>query len=121
MAGPCHVDHQNGLRLPGVKRAVDCRDWSLYEKNLVLGSHILQETSVSVEDSVGFITISTVYLPPKYSLKREQLEDFYNNLGSWFIAGGDYNAKHTDWGSRLITLRGREVLKTMERNNLKQE
>jgi hypothetical protein len=63
----------------------------------------LQATSVSVEDSVGLITISAVYLPPKHTVKQEQLEDIYNNLGHRFIAGGDYNAKHTDWGSRLIT------------------
>jgi hypothetical protein len=43
-----------------------------------------------------------VYLPPKHTVKQEQLEDFYNTLGRQFIAGGDYNAKHTDWGSRLI-------------------
>jgi hypothetical protein len=30
-----------------------------------------------------------------------------------------YNAKHTDWGSRLITTRGRKLLKTMGRNNIK--
>jgi hypothetical protein len=73
----------------------------------------LQATSVSVEDSVGLITILAVYLPPKYSVKQEQLEDFYNNLGRRFIAGGDYNAKHTDWGSRLITPRnyGKKELK----------
>jgi hypothetical protein len=57
-------------------------------------------------------------LPPKYSVKQEQLEYFYNNLGRRFITGGDCSAKHTDWGSRLIAPRGRELLKTMERNNL---
>jgi hypothetical protein len=36
-----------------------------------------------------------------------------------FISGEHYTAKNTDWGSRLITPRGREGLKTMERNNLK--
>jgi hypothetical protein len=72
-----------------------------------------------VEDSVGLLTISAVYLPPKHTVKQEQLEDFYNTLGHRFIAGGDYNAKHTNWGSRLITPRGREVLSVMERNNLK--
>jgi hypothetical protein len=60
-----------------------------------------------------------VYLPPKHTAKPEQLEDFYNTLGRQFISGGDYNAKHTDWGSRLITPRGREVFNTTERNNLK--
>jgi hypothetical protein len=78
----------------------------------------LQASSVSVEDSVGLLTISAVYLPPKHRVKQEQIEDFYKALGRWFIAGGDYNAKHTGWGSRLITPRGHEVLKTMERNNL---
>jgi hypothetical protein len=74
----------------------------------------LQATS----DSVGLITISAVYLPPKHAVKEEQLEDFYVTLGHRFIASGDYNARHTDCGSRIITPRGREVLKTMERNNL---
>jgi hypothetical protein len=31
-----------------------------------------------------------------------------------FIASGDYNAKHTAWGSRLITPRGQEVHKWIE-------
>jgi hypothetical protein len=77
----------------------------------------LQATSVSVEGSVGLITISAIYLPPKHIVKQEQLEDFYNTPGRWFISG-DYNAKHTDWGSIHITPRGREVQKAMERNNL---
>jgi hypothetical protein len=64
------------------------------------------------------LTITAVYLPPKHTVCRGQLADFYNTLGPRFIAGGDYNAKHTDWGSRLITPRGREVLRTLESNNL---
>jgi hypothetical protein len=72
-----------------------------------------------VEDSVGLITISTVYLPPKYSVKQEQLEDFYNNLGRQFITGGDYNAKHTDkiqthysQKTRITQNNGKKQLKT---------
>jgi hypothetical protein len=71
-----------------------------------------------VEDSDNLLTISAVYLAPKYTVKQEQLEDFYNTLGYRFIAG-DYNAKHTDWGSRLITPRGREVLKNDGKKQLK--
>jgi exonuclease III len=66
----------------------------------------LQATSVSVEDSVGLITISAVYLPPKHAVKQEQLEDFYLTLGHRFVVDGDYYAKHTDWGSRIVTPRG---------------
>jgi hypothetical protein len=54
-----------------------------------------------------------------HTVKQEQLEYFYNTLGRRFIAGGDYNAKHADWESSLTTPRRREVLKAMERNNLK--
>jgi hypothetical protein len=49
------------------------------------------------------------------------LEYFYNTGGCWFIARGDNNAKQTNWGSRLITARGHELLKMMERNNYLQE
>jgi hypothetical protein len=71
-----------------------------------------------VDDSVGLLTISAVYLQPKYTEKQEQL-NFYNALGRRFIAGGDYNAKHTGWGPRLIRPSVREVLKTIVRNNFK--
>jgi hypothetical protein len=63
--------------------------------------------------------MSAVYHPPKYTVKQGQLKDFYNTLGHRFIAGRDYNANHMDWGSRLITPRGRKVLKAMERIKLK--
>jgi endonuclease/exonuclease/phosphatase (EEP) superfamily protein YafD len=71
-----------------------------------------------VEDSVGSLTISAVYFPPKPIVTQKQQDD-YNSLRQRFIAGGDYNAKHTAWGSRLITPRGREVLKTIERLHLR--
>jgi exonuclease III len=78
----------------------------------------LKATSVSVEGYTSPLTVSAVYLPPKPTVKHDQLVAFYNTLGHQFIAGEDYNAKHTAWGSRLISPRGREVLKTMEQLNL---
>jgi hypothetical protein len=72
-----------------------------------------------VEDTVGLLTICDVYLPTKHTVKQEQLEDFYNTLGHQFIAGSDYNAKHTEWRSRLTSPRGREILRTIEKNNFR--
>jgi hypothetical protein len=77
-----------------------------------------QATSVTVEDTDGHLTLTAVYLPPKHPVCKAQFEEFFTTLGPRFIAGGDYNAKHTDWGSRHITPRGREVLKTLACNNL---
>jgi hypothetical protein len=53
---------------------------------------------VTVEDTIGLLTISVVYLPPKHEVKQEQLENFINKLGCRSIAGRDHNAKRTDWG-----------------------
>jgi hypothetical protein len=58
----------------------------------------LQATSIVVEENSRTITISAVYCPPKHIIKKEQFEIFYHTLGARFIVGGDYNAKHHQWG-----------------------
>ena len=35
-------------------------------------------------------------------------------MGGRFIVGGDINAKHTDWGARLTTTKGRELKKAIK-------
>jgi hypothetical protein len=68
----------------------------------------IQATSVSVEVSVGLLTILAVYLPPRHTVKQEQFEDYYNTLLRRFIACGHYNAKHTDYINTLKHLSTRE-------------
>lgn len=34
-------------------------------------------------------------------------------MGARFIIGGDYNAKHVDWGSRLTTTKSKELKEAM--------
>jgi len=78
----------------------------------------LQATSITVQDWVGQLTIAAIYCPTKHTIKAEQFRHFYTSLGHRSLAGGDYNARHTHWGSRLVTPRGRELLKTMQKENL---
>jgi hypothetical protein len=89
------------------KNCIKQRQLNCYAQDFV------EATSASVEDSVSLISSS------KAHLKQVQFEDFYNTLGQRFVANGDYNAKHTDTGSRLISFKERELLKTMESMNLK--
>lgn len=35
------------------------------------------------------------------------IQSFFFNLGNLFIIGGDFNAKHSQWGSRYTNTRGR--------------
>lgn len=77
----------------------------------------IQATSINVEDWRGSLVISAIYCPPKHKITSEYFEKFFHSLGKRFIAGGDYNAKHQQWGSRLNTTRGRELLKAMARGS----
>lgn len=43
----------------------------------------------------------------------------FNTLGGRFISGGDWNAKHTFWGSRLTTTRGRQLQASVITMNLR--
>lgn len=64
------------------------------------------------------IAISAVYCPPRHNINKEQFTSYFKTLGSKFLAAGDFNAKHTFWGSRLVTPRGRQLLDTVLSNNL---
>lgn len=69
----------------------------------------IQATSIKV-DSLPFpITLSAVYCPPGHSIQPQDFSNLFNTFGSHFVAGGDWNAKHTFWGSRLISPRGRAL------------
>lgn len=79
----------------------------------------LQATNIAIKDHIGTLTVSAIYCPPKHNNKLEQYEHYFKTLGNRFIAGGDYNAKNPEWGSRTTTTKGRELLATMKKNNLR--
>lgn len=80
--------------------------------------HSIQATSIRIEDTSDYLNLSAVYCPPKHKIKEELFTDFFNSLGSRFIAGGDFNSKNTYWGSRTTTTRGRELKKCVDSNHL---
>jgi hypothetical protein len=64
------------------------------------------------------ITIAAIYSPPRHTTSCQEYEDFLIQLGPHFLVAGDWNAKHTAWGSRLTTPKGRNLLTVMQQNNL---
>lgn len=80
------------------------------------GRDHIQATSVNIIDYR--VTLSSIYCPPRHNINRDQFLDFFATLGTKFIAAGDYNAKHTIWGSRLITPRGRQLLSAISSHGL---
>jgi exonuclease III len=78
----------------------------------------LQATSVRVKTLAYEITVSAVSCPPRHhNVKKEDFKDFLQHLGPKFIVGGDFNSKHTLWGSRLITNKGRELAEVLHENS----
>lgn len=78
----------------------------------------LQATVISIDDWQGSLNIASVYCPPRHQVDEQMYSDFFNTLGSRYIAGGDWNSKNTFWGSRLTTTRGRELKKAIDSNSL---
>ncbi|KAH8263977.1 hypothetical protein KR026_004348, partial [Drosophila bipectinata] len=78
----------------------------------------MQATSIQIQSSNGILSIAAVHCPPRFSISERQFMDFYNSLGDRFIAAGDYNAKHTHWGSRLVTLKVRTLSSVLANVNV---
>jgi len=69
----------------------------------------MQVTTVTLSLKNKSCKISAIYCPPRYKLKKEDYIQLFKKLGNTFILGGDLNAKHTHWGSRLTTSKGKEL------------
>jgi hypothetical protein len=63
------------------------------------------------------LVIFAVYYPPLHTLTKTKLKSFFDTLGSIFLCGGEYNCKHTAWGRRLTTPRGRVLYSLMQEEN----
>jgi len=77
----------------------------------------LQATIINVQGSHRSITLASTYCPPKYNLKAPFFEKYFLSLGTCFIAGGDFNSKHSLWGSRLVTTKGKELASVIRKHN----
>ena len=111
-----HTQHPSGKAHDGtgiiIKSSIKQYELPSFQKDY------LQATSVAIEDRHGTITISAIYCPPRHSIAKENFDSLIDALGNRFLAGGDYNAKHTQLGSRLVTARGKNLLQSITTNNL---
>jgi len=78
----------------------------------------IQITIIKITTMPRIITIAAVYSPTSHVICSEEYEDFLLRLGPHFLVAGDWNTKHTAWGSRLIAPKGRNLLHVLQHNNL---
>lgn len=69
----------------------------------------IQLTMISIKSTKQNFIVGALYSPPKHNFKKLDYINLFQHLGERFIVGGDFNAKHTDWGSRLTTAKGKAL------------
>jgi len=111
----CYTNHPDGTAHGGT--AILIKDTITYYEQLKYEEEAIRATSITVKGLLHEITIAAVYCLPRHNLKKEQSATFFQTLGSKFIAGGDYNSKHTLWDSWLTTTKGRELSKEFQEKN----
>lgn len=89
--------------------AVLIKDNILHWEEPAVEEEMMQVTTVSIQSKKKLLKISAIYCPPRHSPSKDDFKSLFKTLGSCFVIGGDYNAKHTHWGSRLITTKGKEL------------
>jgi exonuclease III len=74
-----------------IKKTINHYELPKYKSNH-LQATVIKEMMTQYE-----LTVATVYCPPKYNIEKENFKDIFQTSGHKFIAGGDYNSKHTYW------------------------
>eukprot|EP00102_Acyrthosiphon_pisum_P014983 XP_008185317.1 PREDICTED: RNA-directed DNA polymerase from mobile element jockey-like [Acyrthosiphon pisum] len=67
----------------------------------------LQAANIKIKINNFNITISSAYFPPNQPISEPKILSFFHSLGNFLIICGDFNAKHSQWGSRYTNTRGR--------------
>jgi hypothetical protein len=105
-------------RRNSIRRHSDTKKESIQHYELLkYEEEFIQAISIKVIGLPYEITIAAVYCPHRHNLKKEKFEKFFQTLVPKYIAGGDNNSKHTLWGSRLTTTKGRVLSKVIQENN----
>ncbi|PHT96334.1 hypothetical protein BC332_34740 [Capsicum chinense] len=76
-----------------------------------LATKKLQTVGVTLPTKNGEIHIASIYSPPSGgTVTEDEYKDLITKLGPRFILGGDFNAKHTYYGSKGTTAKGTNLV-----------
>lgn len=87
-----------------------------YEEHKIL-DRIMQITVITTQVKNKEFRVAAIYCPPREPHSEEAFRKMLSSFGNNFIIGGDFNAKHTFWGSRLINARGKSLYMAARKSN----
>ena len=56
----------------------------------------IQAAVLNIDVQPWSFNIAALYSPPRHNLRTDEYDNFLHHLGTKFIVGGDWNAKHTN-------------------------
>ena len=69
----------------------------------------IQAAGIRVKCNNSFYYLYSLYTPPRHTISCQDYENFFDKHGKRFLVAGDFNAKHSWWGSRIINPIGRQL------------
>lgn len=107
-----YCNHPNNVAYGGT--AIIIKSTLIYEQMENYSTDAIQACVIRVKDKNNdYLTVAAIYCRPRFALKENDFDQLLSRFGNKFIAGGDFNAKHTFWGSRLTSPKGRELFKSI--------
>jgi len=79
----------------------------------------IQSIAVQINAFPWPLQIGAMYSPTRHTITAEEYKNFFLTLDSHFLIASDWNTKHTTWGSRMTTPKGRNLFKATHHLNLK--
>ncbi|ODM89280.1 RNA-directed DNA polymerase from mobile element jockey [Orchesella cincta] len=110
-----HTHHPDNQAHGG--SAVLIRNNIKHVEELQMQHEHIQLSVITVTSTKQNIKLGAIYIPPKHNLKTEDYRKILIHMGERFIIGGDFNAKHSSWGSRLDNTKGKELFKATQLEN----
>ena len=106
-----HTSHPGNAARGG--SAIIVKDNIYHNEEVKIEAEDIQATALNIKTKKYNTVMASLYSPSKHNIKAERYAELFKNIGNRFIIGGNFNAKHTHWGSRLLTTKGRELLKAV--------
>ena len=76
-----------------------------------------QATIIQIKAQPWSFNIAAMYSPPHHRIEVDDYDNFLHHRGNKFIVSGDWNTKHTNWGSRIVTPKGKNLLQSITNCN----
>jgi hypothetical protein len=110
-----HCNHPDGTAHGGAAILI-CKALQHYEFPAYQTDKI-QADIIPIKGQPWSFNNDTMWSPPRHRIEVEVYKNFLRHLGNKFMVGGDWNAKHTNWGSILTTPKGRNLLQSITNHN----